>query len=561
MSFPAWGSRTTFPTRSYLKSHSDHLKTTGVTITGSKFGKWSKDNNPFHELYSNFVKIKVIDYYKELKDVARSIAGQNIPLSCNTNGVFRRSLLSQSCDFLMMEKYESRQSPDVLALESTVLKKRKTQNISTLVSRDLKQNRWFLGLEYATGNHMILPYDVYIKWGEPRLYGNPQDYRDLLEFLKAQESYFSDYPVKEIYGKQRQGKVTKVYYMGDRNETRISHDKGADFKEVSRGAKAVIAGKSYTVSTSSTVGFLYLKGDLRSKINTNHWVQSIHGDGRAVSFVQDYSHGMPTIQQAKYKGGKSPKRAVAKIRLPSDLSVINSGARLILEDLSSYELLPSDKDDQLLIKTNSSSLNFVGKRVAALINPGGEGFDLRKHKDTAPRITSIQFNSPKANQTTLKLDWARRVIPTGARLVINGTTYTTATNTTVGNVYLKGHLVEDFRRHDRLQSYHGGGVSETYLNNKLIPEPRVIAVDDGYTAVVRKKNANEGVIHMVVEKTGKTNRRIKIDTEKVFGRDVTRLTVLSEKGVSYINSNGKDGNGFRKFTIPVGGATYHILLP
>jgi hypothetical protein len=65
---------------------------------------------------------------------------------------------------------------------------------------DVKKNRRFLALTYATGTWMMLPWDVFMVGGQPRYFGTAAEYADLSGFVRANQKYLDGYEGAAVAG-------------------------------------------------------------------------------------------------------------------------------------------------------------------------------------------------------------------------------------------------------------------------------------------------------------------------------------------------------------------------
>ena len=113
-------------------------------------------------------------------------AGRHIPVSCN-NYTGRWTFPYEMFDFGVAE-LPHREAQTTLIREKLIdARKRGKAQIFTYVSTDICETRRVIATCYANGGHLIVPWDVYLKYtpeGSDRYFGKPEEYSDLYGFVR-----------------------------------------------------------------------------------------------------------------------------------------------------------------------------------------------------------------------------------------------------------------------------------------------------------------------------------------------------------------------------------------
>lgn len=148
-----------------------------------------------HDFFVDFQVEATAAYYYDIKRQMDVYAGNDIPLSANAHrwSHERFKAIYDSFDFGIGELNSFEASPVYLyKVASEALERNKTQ-VWTLKAYDVPFYRKVLATTYAFGNHLIVPWDVYMAYQIPRLFARSEDFSDLYMFIRNNQDLFEGY--------------------------------------------------------------------------------------------------------------------------------------------------------------------------------------------------------------------------------------------------------------------------------------------------------------------------------------------------------------------------------
>lgn len=132
------------------------------------------------------------EFYRWIRREIDAYAGRHVPFSCNSRPG-DKYFFDFAFDFGLAELAESHARPEALYRAVRDAESRGKAQMFTYVSTSLSRTRAAIGLAYACGTHIIVPWDVYIATGAPRYFGKPEEYADLYGFARAAARYLDGY--------------------------------------------------------------------------------------------------------------------------------------------------------------------------------------------------------------------------------------------------------------------------------------------------------------------------------------------------------------------------------
>lgn len=130
---------------------------------------------------------------------------------------------------------------------------------------DVWLNKRSIASAYALGLVTIVPWDVYIPFGNPRFFGSPSDYANLYNMVRMNKSLFDMYRSSSdevgTYTRSAipsQGYVTEVDRTTFPDRTTVRWTRSSDFKITSKDQTIHIGNIPQKVISDSTVGDIYL---------------------------------------------------------------------------------------------------------------------------------------------------------------------------------------------------------------------------------------------------------------------------------------------------------------
>lgn len=503
--------------------YSDHLRRLGAP-GWQGFGAWQHPSD-LKEEYREFLSVEMVNYYRQLKDHIDNYANFSVPLSANRFHSLQFPFLTNVFNLIMTERPERRASPQEMAFEATFLRSLRQRQVSTLVSESRELNRRTMALDYAFGNWIIMPYDVYIP-NRPRFSDNPSAYTDILSLVSSRPYLHNGYNLDDIYGFYNVSEVMSVTYQADADRTRIAHKQRTEFEQIDQGAQAKIGSDWYETSERSIVGFIYLEGDLRSAGLKGKPVEFIHNpDGTGVSFKRSVKHGYPQVRKISYKVN-DPRFVILNISHGDQIKRIVSNARLVFSNGRSLQVASQSFVGAVYLRSSELGLVKPGDQVVAFENPGEVSYDLRDYSDDAPRIRSLQYSDIQAGRSTLRLSNMGRDIPRGTTLNFNGQEFTTQTNTSLGNFYFAENVFTKLSFQQPLTRItYPNGSSESFALDQERPNLAASGVD-GLIFTFRKNRYNQKLIHSV-NINGSARGAIAFDALAKFGAKPRAFRVYS----------------------------------
>ncbi len=160
--------------------------------------KAAKDHKTIHEIQDE----SVVEFFVAMRKEIDKYAGRHVAISSNNpNGDW--SAPYNLFDFGVAELSDESALPGMLYAKfkaAEVLGKAQT---FTYVSANVQKTRKVIALSYASGGHVIVPWDVYLKstpTGAIRYYAKPEDFSDIFGLIKANASVFNQHEEAAVYG-------------------------------------------------------------------------------------------------------------------------------------------------------------------------------------------------------------------------------------------------------------------------------------------------------------------------------------------------------------------------
>jgi len=132
------------------------------------------------------------EFYRWIRGEIDAYAKRHVPLSCNSHPG-DKYFFDFAFDFGLAELADGDARPESLYRAVRDAEQRGKAQMFTYVSTDLARTRAAIGLAYACGTQIIVPWDVYIATGAPRYFGKPEEYADLYGFARATARYLDGY--------------------------------------------------------------------------------------------------------------------------------------------------------------------------------------------------------------------------------------------------------------------------------------------------------------------------------------------------------------------------------
>jgi hypothetical protein len=194
--------------RTYLVSHlkSQQLAGFGITDLGAfNYRQYILGGGKDATLRSHFVAFQEqssVRFYHDMFAQLDAYAGRHVPVSCN-NGHGGWSRLTEQFDYGMAEYWE----PAYFGVSDSTLvpyvksrymncESRGKAQLFTLVSMDVGLNRKMIAACYASGGHMIAPWDVCtgsLDPKTPRWFGEPRDFVGMFKLVRSYPEFFDGY--------------------------------------------------------------------------------------------------------------------------------------------------------------------------------------------------------------------------------------------------------------------------------------------------------------------------------------------------------------------------------
>lgn len=160
---------------------------------GDAFGKW--DGGPLKAQFRDFLQASVARFYQDIRGQIDAYAGRHVPFSSN-NYAGRWTFPYDHFDFGVAEIPHRDLGPALMYERFKEARDRGKAQVFTLVSEDVALTRRVIATAYATGGHLLVPWDVYLgstPEGSRRYYGKPEDYADLYRFVRGHADLFDGY--------------------------------------------------------------------------------------------------------------------------------------------------------------------------------------------------------------------------------------------------------------------------------------------------------------------------------------------------------------------------------
>ena len=132
------------------------------------------------------------EFYRWIRGEIDAYAGRHVPFSCNSHPG-NKYFFDFAFDFGLAELAEGQARAEALYRAVRDAEGRGKAQMFTYVSTSLTRTRAAIGLAYACGTQIIVPWDVYIATGVPRYFGKPEEYADLYGFARASARYLDGY--------------------------------------------------------------------------------------------------------------------------------------------------------------------------------------------------------------------------------------------------------------------------------------------------------------------------------------------------------------------------------
>jgi hypothetical protein len=138
-----------------------------------------------------FQTISVARFFVEMRREIDAYAGRRVPWSSNNyNGRVRFPY--DQFDYGIAELPHHNAAPPNIFKEINDKHALGRQQVFTFVSKNVAETRRVIATAYASGGHIIVPYDVYYYNG-PRIFGTPEEYADLYGFVRASAALLDGY--------------------------------------------------------------------------------------------------------------------------------------------------------------------------------------------------------------------------------------------------------------------------------------------------------------------------------------------------------------------------------
>ncbi|WP_215241509.1 hypothetical protein [Dyadobacter helix] len=148
-------------------------------------------------------KASVEDFFKDMGKQLDAYAGHHVPFSSNNYNSDWTSPY-HLFDFGMAELPVKEANPQIIYAKFKATEKLGKAQVFTFVSEDVNFTRRVIATSYASGGHLIVPWDVYLKstpTGSVRYYGRPEEYADLYGFVRGNAALMDGYEDAAVSGK------------------------------------------------------------------------------------------------------------------------------------------------------------------------------------------------------------------------------------------------------------------------------------------------------------------------------------------------------------------------
>ncbi|MCF6283664.1 MAG: hypothetical protein L3K26_00510 [Candidatus Hydrogenedentes bacterium] len=166
-----------------------HLRAINAPV-GDAFGKW--DGGALKEHFKQFQQESVAQFYVDMRAAIDAHAGRHITFSSNNYGgrwTFPYALF----DFGVAEFPRHSVESGAIYDRFVEARERGKAQVFTLVSEDVALTRRVIATCYASGGHLLIPWDVFLgnsPTGVRRYFGKSEDFADLYTFVRKNADLF-----------------------------------------------------------------------------------------------------------------------------------------------------------------------------------------------------------------------------------------------------------------------------------------------------------------------------------------------------------------------------------
>lgn len=146
----------------------------------------------------DFQTRSVQEFYDAVRPEIDRYAGRRMPWSSNNYSGWT-GFPYDLFDFGIAELPENGGTPENLHRQFTEAARRGRQQIFTFVGTEVLLTRRVIATAYASGGHIIVPYDVY-NGSHPRIFGKPEEYADLYGFVRGSARFLDGYEDAATFG-------------------------------------------------------------------------------------------------------------------------------------------------------------------------------------------------------------------------------------------------------------------------------------------------------------------------------------------------------------------------
>ena len=172
---------------------------------GDAFGPW--DGDALKHLFVEFQLEATVAFHERTRRAADKRAGRHIVFSCN-NGVRRWTAIERSFEWTTGELNCPDANPAFIleaVQRAESLGKRQVITMPKTADREHMDplrllTRETIAMAYACGTQCLVPWDVFMPGNGPRYFGTPEQYADLLGFVRATATYLDDHDYVEAGG-------------------------------------------------------------------------------------------------------------------------------------------------------------------------------------------------------------------------------------------------------------------------------------------------------------------------------------------------------------------------
>ncbi len=173
---------------------------------GDAFRRWR--GGEMKERFEAFQMEATIAFHQRTRKALNAYARRRVPMSCN-NGARRWSNLEKQFDWVFGElAFRHATAVYLHNLYASARKSGRVQVITMPKKGDrgdlpgwLRRTRRTIATAYSCGGLCMAPWDVYMPRDAPRYFGTPEQYADLLGFVRAAREYLDGYEYAGAVGK------------------------------------------------------------------------------------------------------------------------------------------------------------------------------------------------------------------------------------------------------------------------------------------------------------------------------------------------------------------------